>query len=83
MGKWKIEKHYNSFKTIGAKKYILTDTDEKVICKCAGLPEDVRSQITYEQFEIGAEFVGKKQKFAMKGGYVLRDAKFKISDEKY
>ena len=83
LGKWKIEKHYNSFKTIGAKKYILTDTDEKVICKCAGLPEDVRSQITYEQFEIGAEFVGKKQKFAMKGGYVLRDAKFKISDEKY
>ena len=83
LGKWKVEKHYNSFKTIGAKKYILTDTDENIICKCAGLPDDVRSQITYEQFEIGAEFTGKKSKQAIKGGYVLRDKPFKILDEKY
>ena len=83
LGKWKVEKHYNEFKAIGAKKYILTTTDNEIVCKCAGLPSDVRETITYEQFNMGASFTGKKQRFAIPGGYVLKEVDFTITDNIY
>lgn len=83
LGKWDLEKTYNKFKCIGAKKYILTTINDETICKCSGLPDNVRETITYEQFELGQEFIGKKEKTKIKGGYVLRNKKFRIDDNIY
>lgn len=80
LGKWKIERTYNEFKTIGAKKYILKTDNDEIVCKCSGLPADVREAITFEQFELGASFEGKRQPVPMYGGFVLKDVPFRISD---
>ena len=83
LGKWKIEKYYDEFKCIGAKKYMLLDTDGKTMCKCAGLPKTVRENIRFDEFYLGNEFDGKNQKKAVKGGYILTTVRFRLSDNIY
>ena len=83
LGKWDHEKTYNKFKCIGAKMYIVQETDGTVTCKCAGLGDDVKEEITFENFEIGAEFEGKKTTRAIKGGYVIRKGTHKIRESFY
>ena len=80
LGKWDIEKTYTEFKAIGSKKYIVKTTDGKVICKCAGLPEEVRENQTFEDFYIGANFKGKKVKTKLKGGYALIEGEYTLHD---
>ena len=81
LGKWDVEKHYTELKAIGAKKYIVKTTDGEIVCKCAGLPEDVRNEITFNEFEIGAVFEGKKAPVKKKGGYALEYTTFTIKNE--
>lgn len=83
LGKWDHEKTYNKFKCIGAKMYIVEETDGTVTCKCAGLGDDVKKDITFENFEIGAEFEGKKTVKAVKGGYIITVGTFKIRESFY
>ena len=77
---WDIEKTYTEFKAIGSKKYIVKTTDGKVICRCAGLPESVRENQTFEDFYIGATFKGKKVKTKLKGGYALIEGEYTLHD---
>lgn len=51
------------------------------ICKCAGLPEDVRNTITFDDFELGHTFKGKKVKTKVCGGYVLIEGDFKLNKQ--
>lgn len=88
LGKWDIEKEYNEFKAIGAKKYILKGHDygktgEKVMCKCAGLPSEVRETITFEQFYLGNTFHGKKVKTRVHGGYALIEGTYKLNKSSF
>ena len=83
LGKWDHEKTYNKFKCIGAKMYIVQETDGTVTCKCAGLSDEVKEEMTFENFEIGAEFHGKKTTRAIKGGYVIRKGTHKIRESFY
>lgn len=71
LGMWDIEKEYCEFKAIGSKKYIVKTHNGDVICRCAGLPQEVRNEIHIEDFELGATFKGKKMKTKVKGGYAL------------
>ena len=80
LGKWDIEKTYTEFKAIGSKKYIVKTTDGKVICRCAGLPQEVRENQTFEDFYIGATFKGKKVKTKLKGGYALIEGEYTLHD---
>lgn len=85
LGKWDIEKEYNKFKAIGAKKYIYNgrdygkNKDFKIGCKCAGLPADVRAKATFETFYLGNTFTGKKSKKRVKGGYTLLEGEYKLN----
>ena len=71
LGMWDIEKTYSEFKAIGSKKYIVKTFKGDVVCKCAGLPQEVRNELSFEEFELGATFKGKKMKTKVKGGYAL------------
>lgn len=80
LGKWDIEKKYTEFKAIGAKKYILKQVNGDVMCKCAGLPKEVRDEITFNEFYLGNTFSGKKVRTKMVGGYALITGEYKLSD---
>lgn len=81
LGKWDHEKTYNKFKCIGAKMYIVQTTDGNLVCKCAGLPDSVKDEMTFEKFEIGTEVEGKLGKTALKGGYAMKPKKHVIREE--
>lgn len=86
LGKWDIEKEYTKFKSIGAKKYILygksygKNEAEKIMCKCAGLPSQVRNEQTFDTFYLGNTFFGKKVKTKVIGGYALIEGEYKLND---
>lgn len=50
--------------------------------KCAGMPENCKSLVTYENFEYGAEFDGKLMPKRIKGGVVLRETTYQIKQGK-
>lgn len=88
LGKWDIEKEYTEFKAIGAKKYILKGHDygksgSKVMCKCAGLPSEVRETITFEEFYLGKTFHGKKVKTRVHGGYAFIKGTYKLNKSSF
>ena len=80
LGKWDIEKTYCEFKAIASKKYIVKSHKGELTCKCAGLPEDVRNEQTFDSFYMGATFSGKKVKTKVPGGYVLLEGDYKLKD---
>lgn len=80
LGKWDIEKTYKEFKAIGSKKYMVKTHDDKITCKCAGLPEEVRKKIIFNDFKLGNPFEGKKMKTKLKGGYALIEGTYKLQD---
>ena len=80
LGMWKVERHYDRYKCIGAKQYILTQTDGQTIYKCSGLPKDLNEKIDFDNFVQGAVFKGKYKK-AVKGGYDLVETFYKITEE--
>lgn len=80
LGKWKIERTYSRYKCIGAKQYILEDNKGQTVFKCAGLPKNVKEEVTFENFVQDAEFTIKQNK-AVKGGYIMEDGIYRIFEE--
>lgn len=80
LGKWDIEKSYTEFKAIGSKKYIVKQTDGKIICKCAGVPEEARETLTFDEFYIGKTIEGKKMKKKLRGGYALLEGDYQLRE---
>lgn len=50
--------------------------------KCAGMPDNCKSLVTYDNFEYGAEFDGKLMPKRIKGGVVLRETTYQIKEGK-
>lgn len=80
----------NKLKIINGKEYKLNKKGEyvlrennKIICKCAGLPKVVRDKQNFETFKIGATFKGKKVRTKFKGGFALVEGEFKIHRNSY
>lgn len=81
LGKWDIEKTYHEFKAIASKKYIVKTFKDEIVCKCAGLPEEVRKTVTFDEFELGHTFKGKKCKCRLPGGYALLTGDYKLKED--
>lgn len=85
LGAWDIEKEFFKIKTLGAKKYIVYgrkygETGKcHNVCKCAGLPDSVRNEINFNNFNFGTKFK-KLQKKKVIGGYRLENTEFTIKD---
>lgn len=77
LGAWKDEGDFQDSKFIRAKTYMMT-VDGKTKVTCAGMPENVKEQVTYENFEPGTTFYGKLAPRRYPGGIVLEETTFTI-----
>lgn len=77
LGAWKHEGSFTDSKYIRAKTYMETiDGVDKVTC--AGMPDNVKEKVTYDNFHPGSTFTGKLMPRRCVGGVVLVDTTFTI-----
>ena len=77
LGAWKDEGDFTHSKWIRAKTY-MTTVDGKTKVTCAGMPDNVKEQVNYENFEPGSTFTGKLVPRRYPGGVILEDTTFTI-----
>lgn len=77
LGAWKNEGAFEDSKFIRAKTYMET-VDGKTKVTCAGMPDNVKEQVTYDNFHSGATFTGKLLPRRYPGGIILEDTTFTI-----
>lgn len=77
LGAWKHEATFTDSKFIRAKTYMET-TDEGTKVTCAGMPDNVKEKVTYENFKSGSTFDGKLMPKRVRGGVVLVETTFTI-----
>lgn len=83
LGYWKLEGHYPLAKYIRPKTYIHALEDKTVTeIKCAGMPDTIKRQCSFDNFRIGAEWdTGKLVQKRVPGGCLLVDTGFRIKEE--
>lgn len=77
LGAWKNEGLFTDSKFLRAKTYMET-IDGKTKVTCAGMPDNVKEMVTYENFEYGSTFDGKLMPRRYPGGIVLENSSFTI-----
>ena len=86
LGAWKYESKFNKAKFLRQKCYIENSTEDiendnpdyEMKITVAGMPKGCYSEVTFENFKIGASYSGKKQPKIVKGGVILQDVDFTI-----
>lgn len=79
LGAWKVETIFDRAKFLRQKCYIEHEKDaEKITVHVAGMPKNVHSQVTFENFKLGAEYQGKLYQKRVNGGIVLMPDKMVI-----
>ena len=86
LGAWKYESRFNRAKFLRAKCYIENSTEKvddpdaeyKLKVTVAGMPEECHDQVTFSNFQIGAQYSGKKTPKIVPGGVVLTSIDFTI-----
>lgn len=84
-GKFKIECKFKRGKYIRTKCYLLEasdyDKDEfKLDVTVAGMPEECYEQVTFRNFKVGANYIGKLAPVIVPGGVVLENIDFTIQE---
>ena len=77
LGAWKHESTFDQAKFIRAKTYAEL-SDGKLDVKCAGMPAYLHGQVTLDNFEIGAIYMGKLYQKRVPGGIVLVPGEMEI-----
>ena len=77
LGAWKHEGTFTDSKFIRAKTYMET-TEEGTKVTCAGMPDNVKANVTYDNFQSGSTFEGKLMPKRVPGGVVLVETTFTI-----
>lgn len=77
LGAWKNEGCFQDSKFLRAKTYMET-VDGKTKVTCAGMPDNVKEQVTYDNFHPGATFHGKLVPRRYPGGIILTPTDFTI-----
>ena len=70
LGAWKHESTFTRAKFLHAKCYI-EEIDGKLSTHVAGMPYNVHSQVTFDNFDLGAVYHGKLYQHRVDGGIVL------------
>jgi hypothetical protein len=79
MGTWKCEGFFSDSKFLRAKTYIET-IDSELEVTCAGMPDNLKKQVTYDNFKVGSKFAGKLSPRHYDGGIVLEEIDFTIKE---
>lgn len=77
LGAWKDEGDFTDSKFIRAKTYMMT-VDGKTKVTCAGMPDNVKESVTYDNFKAGQTFWGKLRPVRYPGGIILEPGPFTI-----
>ena len=77
LGSWKHEGTFTDSKFLRAKTYMET-VDGVTKVTCAGMPDNVKETVTYENFKPGAVFDGKLMPKRYPGGIILEKRTFTI-----
>ena len=77
LGEWKHESTFTRAKFLRAKTYI-EEIDGELKITCAGMPKRCHEQVTFNNFNIGAEYTGKLIPKHVDGGIVLDETTFII-----
>ena len=77
LGAWKNEGCFEDSKFLRAKTYMET-VDGVTKVTCAGMPDNVKEKVTYENFHPGATFEGKLMPRRYPGGIILEETTFTI-----
>ena len=77
LGAWKHEGTFTDSKFLRAKTYMET-VDGVTKVTCAGMPDNVKETVTYENFKPGAVFDGKLMPKRYPGGIILEKRTFTI-----
>lgn len=79
IGAWKLESKWNRAKFLRQKTYVERIND-KYDYKCAGMPDNIKEDLSYDEFKIGAVFNGKLVQRNVPGGVILEETTFEIKD---
>ena len=77
LGAWKHEGTFTDSKFLRAKTYMETINGETKVT-CAGMPDNVKEGVTYDNFRPGAVFEGKLMPKRYPGGIILEERTFTI-----
>lgn len=77
LGAWKIESKFTRAKFIRAKTYV-EEIDGELKVTCAGLPDYIHPQVTFDNFARLANYTGKLKPTHVAGGIVLTETDFTI-----
>ena len=77
LGAWKNEGCFEDSKFLRAKTYMET-VDGKTKVTCAGMPDNVKEKVTYDNFCPGSTFDGKLMPRRYPGGIILEETTFTI-----
>ena len=77
LGAWKNEGCFEDSKFLRAKTYMET-VDGVTKVTCAGMPDNVKEKVTYDNFHPGSTFDGKLMPRRYPGGIVLEETTFTI-----
>ena len=80
LGAWKHESFSERAKYIRPKTYIHA-SQGRIEVTCAGMPDAVKEQVTWDNFKVGSVFQGKKMKKNVRGGCMIVDRTFEIKEE--
>lgn len=77
LGAWKLESEFTRAKFIRAKTYI-EEINGSLKITCAGLPDSLHPQVTFDNFNKLANYQGKLKPTHVQGGIVLTETDFTI-----
>lgn len=80
LGAWDLEYTFTHAKYLRAKTYFLEDGDDYIF-KVAGASDEVKDKMTVDNFDYGAQYLGKLVAKQVEGGCILVDTTFKILDD--
>lgn len=78
LGKWALESTFERARFIRAKTYVEEYADGTLNVKCAGMPQDLKDLVTYDNFLTGLKLEGKLLPKKYKGGVILESSEFTI-----
>ena len=81
LGAWKHESTFDRAKFLRQKCYIEHEIgSDNITVHVAGMPKNMHSQVTFDNFKLGAEYDGKLYQHRVNGGIVLAPDKMVIRD---
>jgi len=81
LGAWKHEYNFSRARYIRAKTYIEDSPKEGLVIRCAGMTDDIKTRVTFDNFKVGFEDTRLRKK-TVHGGIKLIETPFRIKEDK-